>query len=70
MLTRSQIQSNIKEFTQDFFDEASVAWRANKKVGPNLTFKYVCQATSKKGNPCKRFAIDSAEFVCAAHRTR
>jgi hypothetical protein len=43
-----------REFTHEFFDDASKVWRANKKVGPNLTFKYVCQGEYKNGRACKR----------------
>jgi hypothetical protein len=64
---RSHLPAN-EEFSPQFFDEASAAWRENKKLGPNMTFKYICQGTSKKGTPCKKLAaLDTDQFMCAGH---
>jgi len=35
------------------FDEASVAWRANKKVLKNGAFAYKCAHVHSTGSPCK-----------------
>lgn len=35
------------------FDEASKAWRANKKVLKNGTFAYKCIHIHSTGSPCK-----------------
>lgn len=39
--------SGIAEFTPEFFDEASRAWRLNKLVKPEGTFRYKRNAFSK-----------------------
>ena len=74
MITRSQSRKpGNAEFDEHFFDDASKAWRTNKKVGPNMTFKYRCQATHKNGKPCKRNALDSIyteNITCAQHRPK
>ena len=36
------------------FDEASFAWKSNKKYIGNGTYKYICNQKSKNGNQCKR----------------
>jgi hypothetical protein len=74
MITRSQAAKlGNAEFDENFFEEASKAWRANKKVGPNMTFTYRCEMTHKNGKPCKRNALDSIHtenMTCAQHRPK
>jgi hypothetical protein len=56
MNTRSQTRynnNNLYEVNIDF-DEASAAWRANKKPVGNGTFKYICCGITKMGNKCNR----------------
>jgi len=48
------------------FDEASEAWRQNKKKQPNGCYKYVCMGITKKGDPCKRLALNVEDF-CKMH---
>jgi hypothetical protein len=49
------------------FDEASKAWRANKKPIKNGCYKYICSKETKSGNTCKREAITGCDF-CKIHR--
>lgn len=49
------------------FDEASQAWRANKKPVGNGCYKYICSKETKTGNQCKREALAGCEF-CKIHR--
>ena len=48
------------------FDEASEAWKANKKSMGNGTYKYICLQKTKAGNPCKKEALPSSDF-CKVH---
>ena len=49
------------------FDEASEAWRANKKPVGNGCYKYICSKETSSGNRCKREAIAGCDF-CKIHR--
>ena len=68
MLTRSQTNSNIKPmYTVEInFNEASEAWKANKKYIGNGTYKYICTQKTKAGNPCKKEALPTCDF-CKVH---
>jgi hypothetical protein len=68
MLTRSQTISNMKPLysVEINFDEASEAWKANKKSMGNGTYKYICLQKTKAGNPCKKEALPSSDF-CKVH---
>ena len=52
------------------FDEASVAWMANKvRRGPSVC--YQCTAIKKDGHPCSKAIIGhdgDDEFLCKTHR--
>jgi len=68
METRSQTKSNnspLYEVNIDF-DEASSAWRANKKQVNNGTFKYICCGLTKTGNKCLRQPLQNTEY-CKIH---
>ena len=68
MNTRSQTKSNnsaLYEVDIDF-DEASTAWRANKKQVDNGTFKYICCGLTKTGNKCLRQPLQNTEY-CKIH---
>ena len=68
-LTRSQtryLQNQLYEVNIDF-DEASVAWKANKKSIGNGSYKYICQGQLKSGSFCKREAKPGSEF-CSWHK--
>ena len=65
MKTRSQTVKPIYEFKIDF-DEASEAWKANKKSVGNSCYKYICFQKTKQGNPCKREACYGSDY-CIIH---
>ena len=49
------------------FDEASEAWRANKKCIGNGHYKYICLQKTKSGNQCKRESLkfcDNCKIHC------
>lgn len=48
------------------FDEASEAWKANKKYIGNGCYKYKCSAYTKNKNPCKNIAFGT-ETTCKKH---
>ena len=68
MFTRSQ--QNIEKYAVDIdFDEASAAWRENKKSMPNGMFKYICGCSTKSGSKCMRPPKTGHKF-CATHFTQ
>ena len=67
---RYQTRSNktpysIAEFNQEFFNDASIAWRENKIQKPNATFQYRCSERLKNGNRCAKSPHD--QFHCQKH---
>ena len=68
METRSQTKIALYEVNIDF-DEASTAWRANKKKIDNGTFKYICCGLTKTGNKCLRQPLQNTEY-CKIHTTK
>uniref|UniRef100_A0A6C0KTN3 Uncharacterized protein n=1 Tax=viral metagenome TaxID=1070528 RepID=A0A6C0KTN3_9ZZZZ len=48
------------------FDEASVAWNANKKKLADGMYKYVCPYCSKTGRRCGRNSVTNSDF-CKIH---
>ena len=68
MNTRSQTKYNnsaVDEVNIDF-DEASSAWRSNKKPVGDGTFKYICCGITKTGNKCVREPLQNSEY-CKIH---
>jgi hypothetical protein len=65
MNTRSQSRSALYSVDIDF-DEASEAWRANKKPLANGMFKYICGCPTKSGSKCMRPPKTGHQF-CATH---
>ena len=66
MNTRSRInEKNNTNFKIDF-DEASIAWRANKKLIGSCQFKYKCLIKTQNGNECKREALAGCD-ACKLH---
>ena len=57
---------NIAEFTSDFFDEASLLWRKNKRDNKNGTFNYICHAIKKNGKKCI-FNSSNLNGLCKIH---
>ena len=47
------------------FDEASRAWRANKKHIGNCHYVYVCGTICKNGNPCQKIVKNGG--LCHIH---
>jgi hypothetical protein len=71
MNTRSQTKYDtnaLYEVNIDF-DEASTAWRANKKSIGNGTFKYICCGLTKTGNKCNRQPLENSEY-CKIHKNK
>ena len=68
MNTRSKTKQLRKMvYTVDIdFDEASSAWRANKKPIKNGCFKYLCCQKTLSGNPCKRERLINDSY-CKQH---
>lgn len=69
--TRSNNNNNktpysIAEFTQDFFNDASESWRANKIKKPNATYQYRCSERLKNKNRCCSKTLHS-QFYCKSH---
>ena len=68
MNTRSQTKKmnlNMDKGLYKFeinFDEASEAWRANKKSIGNGHYKYICCSTTKSGNSCKRESVINSDY--------
>ena len=48
------------------FDEASAAWKANKKSIGGGCYKYICEHRNKNNKKCKRNPIPGCEF-CSKH---
>jgi hypothetical protein len=70
MNTRSKTKSNninnaLYEVNIDF-DEASTAWKANKKYIGNGSYKYLCCGITKTGNKCNRQSLNFVDF-CKVH---
>jgi len=68
MKTRSQTKyenSALYEVNIDF-DEASTAWKANKKSIGNGEYKYICSKINKNNNNCKNKCLPGEHF-CKVH---
>ena len=69
MRTRSQTRYFTNALKEIDFDEASFAWKANKKYIGNGTYKYICTQKSKNGNQCKREKVPGMD-CCKIHNTQ
>uniref|UniRef100_A0A6C0BA10 Uncharacterized protein n=1 Tax=viral metagenome TaxID=1070528 RepID=A0A6C0BA10_9ZZZZ len=69
MKTRSQTILEKKELEFIFdFDEASAAWRSNKKSIGNGSYKYICEEICKNGKKCGQTCVQHDElFICKRH---
>ena len=69
MQTRNQTKSLQQPQYQVLFDfdEASEAWKANKKSIGNGSYKYICLQTTKTGKKCTRKACPECDH-CKIHR--
>ena len=71
MKTRSETKyekSSLYEVIIDF-DQASEAWKANKRSVGNGCYKYVCTYICKSGSLCKRES-KQGENYCSTHLTK
>jgi len=71
MKTRSQTKydnSALYEVNIDF-DEASAAWKANKKSVGNGMYKYICLKPNKNGANCGRKCLAGNNY-CLMHSTK
>ena len=74
MKTRSQTKKEnniVKELPQLYevnidFDEASEAWRANKKSIGNGSYKYLCAKLSKNNKFCPNKCLYGEDY-CKTH---
>jgi hypothetical protein len=75
MNTRSQTKKMNLIINKDLykveinFDEASEAWRANKKCIGNGQYKYICLGKTKSGNQCKRESLKFCDN-CKIHQPK
>lgn len=70
MKTRSQTKSEnspLYEVNIDF-DEASEAWKSNKRSIGNGSYKYVCSKKGKNNNCCLTKCLPG-EIYCKTHFT-
>jgi hypothetical protein len=61
-----------KEFSPEWFDQSSKAWKENKRVKGKYdrTFAYICQHQHKNGKLCKRgvfWSLGNIELLCKYH---
>lgn len=68
MKTRSQTKYDSQAIYPVFidFDEASLAWKSNKKSIGNGQYKYICLAITKTGTNCKRESVAGYNY-CSLH---
>jgi hypothetical protein len=63
------VAAGDREFDAAFFDEASAAWRANKRHTGNCFYVYVCSAPGCGDDARTRIVAHGAEpLLCYAHR--
>ena len=65
MLTRSQTIFKELEVNIDF-DDASNAWKQNKKYMGNGTYKYICPNLKKDGTTCGKSCYKNSD-LCWHH---
>jgi hypothetical protein len=62
-----QTRSSMKRFEVNIdFDEASSAWRENKRSIGKGCYEYICEAKTTKGKKCKRKSNPGCNF-CSHH---
>lgn len=54
------------EFSAEWFDQSSQAWRANKKSRQNGTFVYVCEHICSTKRQCKKEVFKNSRY-CKYH---
>jgi hypothetical protein len=68
MNTRSQTNMQIFEVNINF-DDASNAWKSNKKSIGNGSYKYICCYSFDSEKKCMREAIFNCEY-CKIHKNK
>lgn len=68
------LEQSVPPVTQLFevnidFDEASRAWRANKRSMGNGTYKYTCEKMISSGRKCSKDAWNNSG-VCSTHKNK
>jgi hypothetical protein len=59
--------NNIWEYEVNIdFDEASAAWKTNKKSTGGGCYRYICKHRNKNNKKCRRNPIPGCEF-CSKH---
>jgi len=67
MYTRSKANHQLFEKNVYIdFDEASDAWKSNKKSIGNGCYKYICCQKTKQNKNCKRESLPS-NIYCSIH---
>lgn len=54
------------EFSAEWFDLSSQAWRANKKAKANGAFVYGCEHICSNAKPCKKEVFKTSKY-CKYH---
>ena len=66
-LTNNNLLKTLYPYFKDAdFDEASKAWKANKKSIGNGCYKYICNKITKTGKHCKNDSLRGCEY-CRFH---
>lgn len=69
MQTRSQTKHILEKVVVKVdidFDDASRAWKSNKKSIGNGCYKYICTKITKKGKQCKNESLRNCGY-CRFH---
>ena len=74
MKTRSQTKYESEEKPALYevnidFDEASAAWKANKKSIGNSMYKYICLKPNKNGVNCGKKCVPGSDY-CFVHNKK
>ena len=64
-ISYEQDENGLYEVNIDF-DDASSAWRSNKKSIGGGCYKYICEAKTQTGNNCNRQVISGCAY-CKTH---
>jgi hypothetical protein len=69
MKTRSQTRQQEQHlYVEIDFDEASAAWRKNKKPMGQGCYTYICGHITKQGTPCQNKPILNGMGTCFLHK--
>jgi hypothetical protein len=61
-----KVDAKVKQNVYIDFDEASDAWKSNKKSIGNGCYKYICCQITKKGKKCKNGSLPNINY-CRFH---